>query len=752
MKKFGKLLSHKVQGQTVTLHFEQGDASVSVVTDQIMRVFAQLDGPAVRSKAIEGDPVRPAQFSVRPGENGLEIASAGVTAVVHDGFLVDFYDPAGSLLCADTARPRRPLQRVPERMAKLMGGEGHRSAAALCGEYPVQVVKALGADEKFYGLGDKTGFLNKRGYEYENWNTSTPAAQTDAFKALYKSIPFYVVLKGAAAFGLFYDNTCKAYFDFGKESPDYYFYAAEGGSLDYYFLAGPDFTRVVENYAHLTGTTPLPQRWTLGYHQSRFGYENAADVLNTVDRFRSNGIPCDVMHLDIDYMDGHKVFTWNEQDFGDFQALTDALAERGVHVVTINDPGVKQEPGYRVYDEAMEKGYFLKNRDGKLYSNRVWAGLTAFPDFGRKEVRAWWSEKQRFLTDHGVAGIWNDMNEPRAFDGDLPDDLPMTDEDRVGTHGELHNVYGHMMNRATFDGLKAADGRRPFVITRACYAGSQKYACTWTGDNHSIWAHLQMALVQLLNLGVSGYAFCGTDVGGFGSDTTPELLCRWTQLGVFSPLFRNHSSMGTRRQEPFAFDEQTMQICRKAIRLRYELLPYIYDLFRECEQTGLPLMRPVVMHYQHDPNTAELNGEFLFGEQMLVAPVLEQGATKKMVYLPAGVWYDYAAGTAFEGGRWHLVDAPLDTCPVFVKAGAVIPTCEVRPYIPDEGCDTLKLRVYPGRGEYRHYQDNGSDYAYRDGAYNSYRFVNCDQTITTTMEHEGYPTYARVEVLPIGNA
>lgn len=750
MKAFGKLLSHRVEGNQVSLQFENGAASLTVVTEQIIRVFAQLDERPVTSKAVEGDPCRPTEFAVQAGQDGLTVTTASLKAVVQDGFLVDFYDAAGALLCADARVQRQPIQRIPEAMRSFMGGEGHNPFGELKNDYPVQVVKALGKEEKFYGLGDKMGFINRRGYDYENWNTSDPKAQTENFKALYKSIPFFVTLKGSTAFGLFFDNTYKAYFDFGKESPDYYFYAADGGSLDYYFLAGPAFTRVVENYTYLTGTTPLPQLWTLGFHQSRFGFEGAQDVLAVADKFRELDVPCDVIHLDIDYMDGHKVFTWNDKAFQAPGELTAALKEKGFHVVTINDPGVKQEEGYAAFDEAVEKGYFLKDKEGNLYSNRVWAGLTAFPDFGRKDVRDWWGEKHRFLIDAGIDGIWNDMNEPRGFNGDLPNDLPMMDNDRLADHGELHNVYGHYMNMATFEGVKKLTGKRPFVVTRACYAGSQKYAMTWMGDNHSMWMHLQMALVQILSAGVSGYAYCGTDVGGFGSDATPELLCRWTQLGTFSPFFRNHSSMGTRRQEPWVFGPETLDICRKAIRLRYELLPYLYDCFRECEQTGLPILRPVVMHYQDDPNTTDLNGEFLFGDRMLVAPVLEQGADKKLVYLPAGTWYDYATGAAYEGGRYHVVDAPLDTCPIFVKAGAVIPTYEVKEHIPAEGYDAVTLRVYPGSGEYVHYQDNGTDYAYQDGAYNSYRFINRDQKVETVMDHEGYPVYKTVQVLPVG--
>lgn len=750
MRKFGKLLSHDISGNSLNLHFENGEGFLQVVTENIIRVFSQLEAQPTFSKAIEGDPCRETAFAVEEKEGTLFLNTESLRVRVSDGFYVDFYSADGKLLCADSRTQRKPLERISARMRAVFSGEGHNPFGELPAEFPMQVVKVLEGSEAFYGTGDKPGFLNKRGYDFQNWNTSNPAAQTETFKALYKSIPFFTVLKEGTAFGLFFDNTYKSYMDFGKENAEYYYFAAEGGNLDYYFLAGPEMTRVVEGFTYLTGTTPLPQRWSLGYHQSRFGYETKEDVLEVAENFRRYDIPCDVIHFDIDYMDSFRVFTWNEEAFGKQEELMTKLKEQNFRAVTIIDPGVKQKEGYHAYDDGVAKNIYLKNTDGSIYTNRVWSGTTVFPDFGRKDVRDWWGEQHRFLIEGGVAGIWNDMNEPRGFAGDLPDELPMQDGEYISNHKALHNVYGHMMNKASFDGLKALDNKRPFVITRACYAGSQKYALTWTGDNHSLWMHLQMAVPQLLNLGLSGYAFAGTDVGGFGSDCTPELLCRWTQVGTFSPLFRNHCSKGCVRQEPWAFDEKTREICRKFIRLRYQLLPYLYDLFHQCEKTGLPIMRPLVLHYQDDLETIDRNGEFLMGENLLVAPVLDQGANKKLVYLPKGKWYGFEDGKAYEGGRYYMVDAPLDCCPMFVKEGAIIPTYAVMDHIPDNGYDTLKLLVYPGKGEYVHYQDNGADFAYQQGEYNLYHFTNENGEVRIEMDHEGYPKYQNVEFIRVG--
>lgn len=405
-------------------------------------------------------------------------------------------------------------------------------------------------------------------------------------------------------------------------------------------------------------------------------------------------------------MDGYRVFTTNPETFPDFPGLIRELGDMGVKAVTIIDPGVKVDPNYQVYRQGLKEDYFCKTPEQLVYVNEVWPGDSVYPDFGAPRVRRWWAGLQRFLTEKGVSGVWNDMNEPASFRGPLPDNVLMTDEDRVSTHGEMHNVYGHNMSRAAFAGWKEATGQRPFVITRACYSGSQKYAVVWTGDNQSLWNHLRMAIPQQCNLGLSGMAFMGTDIGGFGADCTPELMARWVQVGCFSPLFRSHSARGTRMQEPWRFGTEVTDIFRKYVKLRYALLPYYYDLFRQCEQTGLPPLRPLVLHYEQDPNVRELNDEFLLGENLLVAPVVEQGARRRMVYLPAGEWYDFWTGEKHTGG-WLMREAPLDLCPIYVKAGTILPLYPDQRYTDELADPALILRCYPGEGAWEHYRDNG---------------------------------------------
>ncbi|MCI9445723.1 MAG: DUF4968 domain-containing protein [Oscillospiraceae bacterium] len=736
---FGPLKRYTISGQTAELQFENGEARVELVAPGIVNVFVPLASPDHRSKAIEGDKSQPVPFTASQREDGLWLETEEVRVRVGGGFTVDFFDREGREVCMDYRGERRLLERVSPERARLLMAEGH-GAELEEPERAFQAVKRLEKGTHFYGLGDKTGFLDKRGYDYEMWNTDDPAPHVDCFKALYKTIPFFMALNGSHAYGIFLDNTFRSWFNMGQESEDYYWFAAAGGNLDYYYIAGDGLPQVLERYTYLTGTAPLPQKWTLGYHQSRWGYMTQEDVQAVADGLRDNDIPCDAIHFDIDYMQDYKVFTWNMDRYhGDPKGFLTRLAEQGFKPVTINDPGVKQEDGYFVYDEGVEKGYFARTPEGEVYINAVWPGSAAYPDFGNPAVRRWWGEKEKLLTDLGVRGIWNDMNEPASFNGPLPDDVAFSDGERRATHKELHNVYGHFMAKAAYEGLKAADGRRPFVITRACYAGTQKYSTVWTGDNHSIWAHLQMAIPQMCSLGLSGMPFAGTDLGGFGSDTTPELLARWVQFACFSPLFRNHSALGTRPQEPWRFGPETLDIYRRYVKLRYEWLPYFYDLFWEEQRTGAPILRPLVFHYPEEETARTCNDEFLVGDRVLVAPVVQQGARRRMVWLPRGEWYDYWTREKITGPAAFVREAPLELCPIYVKAGSVLPMALPQSYVGERAQDVLLLDVYPGEGVWDHWLDDGESFDYQEGKYHQYRFtVRKDGGVDTRIVHAGY--------------
>lgn len=797
---FGKVKSYEVSGQRVIFAFEAPGEElrpcVEVISPTIFNVFIDYDGQGHRTRAIGGElgerlnseaPLSPQGNGAQGGgsenagksaestgksaqeiflsdgkkvrvswENGaVAICSEKLTAKVNDGFLVDFYDSQGAPVSLAYRGARKERSGLSQTEMALLAGEGHALATGKSLEGQVQELRCLDREDCIYGLGDKTGVLNKRHYEYEMWNSDIPAPHEDNFKALYKSIPFMMVLKEKAAYGIFLDNHCRTFFDLGKESGEYYLFGASQGNLDYYFMAGESLKDVISDYTWLTGRAPMQQLWTLGYHQSRWGYESEEKIRGIARGLRENDLPCDCIHFDIDYMDHYKVFTWNQDTYRDERKVISDLKQMGIRAVTIMDPGVKVEDGYYVYEEGLADGFFAKvpgyekkqEEKKSVYVNEVWPGDAVFPDFGNPAVRAWWADKQRFLIDRGVAGVWNDMNEPASFRGPLPDDVVFTDEDQPAHHSRIHNIYGHNMARASYEGWKKYSGKRPFVITRACYSGSQKYTTAWTGDNHSLWSHIRMAIPQICNLGMSGMNFVGTDVGGFGSDATPELFARWIQVGCFMPLFRNHCALGRRSQEPWQFGEEVLSISRKYINLRYELLPYLYDLMRETEQTGIPMVRPLVLEYWQDENVRSRNDEFMLGERMLVAPVVEQGAREKLVYLPQGVWYDYWTGERREGGSFFVKEAPLDVCPIYVKAGAVIPKYPVRMSVGPDKDDLLILEAWPGEGTYLHYQDNGEDFAYRQGAFNEYEITNHDGQVAVRKRHEGYRDYGRIEIV-----
>lgn len=630
----------------------------------------------------------------------------GKIAVEPENGMALSYD--GRLLCSDYPGPRRPRTSLSPEEVEQLRSEGHLPPQFMpnADVWPVEVVKSLAPDAVVYGLGDKTGFLNKRHYAYENWNSDDPSPHCDNFQSLYKSINFFMVYSENGCLGILTDNSYRTRFDFGKEQEDYYFWSHAGGALDYYMIPGKNPKEVLKRYLALTGKSSLQQKWVYGFHQSRWSYFTEREVLDTVNTMRKNKLPLDAIHMDIDYMEGFRVFTFDHNRFPNPKGLTEKLAAQNVKPVTIIDPGVKIDSGYFVYDEGIEQGHFAKNPDGTVYEGEVWPGPAVFPDFTQEKTRRWWGDKLKIMTDVGIRGIWNDMNEPANFTGQLPDDVRFS----TGSHDEIHNVYGHLMAEATYDGLRKADNRRPFVLTRACCAGSQRFCSGWTGDNHSLWAHMQLSLTQMMNLGLSGMYMVGSDVGGFGSDTTPELLIRWFQLGAISPFFRDHYAKGTRNQEPYAFDRATMDACREALDLRYHLLPYLYDLAHE----DMPILRPLVLEFPEDPICRELTDQCMLGDRLLAAPVMTPGVTARAVYLPKGVWFDYYTGKRYSGGRYVLAEAPLDRMPLFARGGAVIPVSVGKPQSVEDIREVV-LEVFPGNGRFVHYMDDGETMAYLDG-------------------------------------
>lgn len=596
------------------------------------------------------------------------------------------------------------------------------SATAFAGR-EVRLALNLAEGESLFGLGETTGQFNRRGLIRDLWNIDVlghaPAIHP-ALRQLYVSIPFAISLRHGRAAGLFWDNPARQHWDLGQTRLDTWQMSAAEGDLDLYLFLGPGVADVCQRYAELTGHIPLPPRWGLGYQQSRYSYETRTRVEAIAREFRKRDLPCDVLHLDIHHMDAYRVFTFG-RTFPRPKAMMNRLAKQGFKVVAIVDPGVKNDPGFGVLQRGKRAGAFVKDPAGtKDYLGEVWPGVARFPDFLNARARAWWGEEQAALLDTGVSGFWNDMNEPANFarpDKTLDPQCRHATDFGPRRHHQVHNLYGQQMARASREGaLRSRPNERPFVITRAGYAGIQRHALVWTGDNSSHWDHLNDAVQMFLNLSLSGVPFCGGDVGGFLENTTPELFIRWFQFATFTPFFRNHTNLGTIAQEPWALGERVEEICRHCLTLRYQLLPYLYGRFAEARDTGAPIMRPLLWHYQNDPVAVACGDQFLLGRDLLVAPVLRQGAVARSVYLPSDVWFNFWTGERLVGGRHVVADAPLDTIPLFVRAGGIVPLGPRQHYVGELPTDAILLHCWPGAaGELAWYEDDGSTNAYESG-------------------------------------
>ena len=589
--------------------------------------------------------------------------------------------------------------------------------------------KSFKNNERFYGLGEKTGWLDKKGRLYEMWNHDTFVPHVSDTDPLYQSIPFLISFNQNNSYGIYFDNSYKTYFDLGSEGQPYYSFWAEGGVLDYYFFNGPSLKEVVSKYSKITGTMPLPPKWSLGYHQSRYSYYPQAEVAELVKKFRAKEIPCDAFHFDIHYMDQYKIYTWDEDRFPDPAAMISKMGKEGIKAVTIIDPGVKKDPEYKLYQEGMENDYFCKYLDGKVFIDKVWPGNCAFPDFTQAKVRNWWSGLQKDFVELGVKGIWNDMNEPAVFNEEDTMDLAVMHQNDgdSGTHRRFHNLYGLLEDQATYKGLKESlDNERPFVLTRAGFAGIQRYSAVWTGDNRSFWDNLKLAMPMLMNMGMSGISFCGTDVGGFTGNSNGELLCRWTQLGAFSPFFRNHCEVRAISQEPWSFGKKYEKIIKKYIELRYKFITHLYNLFYQASKTGIPVMRPLIMEFAEDEECQNLSDQFMIGDSIMIAPVYQPDKDKRMLYLPEGKWFDFWTKEIYHGKKHIIIDAPLATMPILIKAGSIVPLNEKLNYIGEKEIESLELNIFLSEinnsGSYELYDDDGISYDYQNGIYNITKF------------------------------
>lgn len=715
-----------------------GDVTLEVAFVEEGIAQLRYTGPASQSPArsfavLDGAAQSPEVFLGASAAGSLALCTAELSIHVDDACRVVARDASGHVLIDD-------------------GADGGYEEDGLGG---VSLRRRARDGERFYGLGEKTGALDRRGRSYTFWNTDAYVPEHGGFPPdadpLYQAVPFYTGLEAGRAYGVFIDNTFRSELDVAASEPAVVRFSSEGGLIDQYLFAGPRMGDVLERYTRLTGRAPRPPRWALGYHQSRWGWYPDTRVAEVMNEFRARQIPADGIWLDIQHMDGFRSFTFDPVGFPAPETLLQTAASLGFKPITIVDPGIKQDESWSVYQQGIDGGLFLETPQGAVYVGEVWPGAAVFPDFSDAATRTYWAGHIGSLRARGVRGIWIDMNEPSNFiGGTVPNDLVAENDGAPTTMAEMHNVYAHNMARATREGLlAAAPGERPFVLTRAGYAGTQRYAAMWTGDAPSTFDTLAGALPMLLGVGLSGQPFCGSDVGGYSGNATGELFARWMALGVISPFFRGHVTTGVPDQEPWAFGVEVEHISRTLISERYRLLPYLYSLFDEAHTRGAPLLRPLVWEFQDDPVVETISDQAMLGPSLLYAPVLEPGATTRTLYLPEGRWLEYRSGALYEGPGEITVDVTLEALPAFLREGAIVPHAPLMQWSEESPVDPLTLDVFPGTtpSSFALYEDDGTSFDYEQGSYRrvSYSVVEgaAGATLTASAAEGSYAPPAR---------
>jgi alpha-glucosidase len=653
-------------------------------------------------------------------------------------FAIDNLVPSYNFKTISTASPRQVLttdsmkvvvQTQPFRISfydlkdQLLTGDDESLGISWWGNQ-VSNYRKLHADEKFIGLGEKTGNINRRGSYFHNWNSDIPGYALNQ-DPLYATTPFFIGIHDKVCYGTFMDNTHHSYFNFGAGADEeLYHFGADDGDMNYYFFGGSTVENIIASYTALTGRTPMPPLWSLGYQQCRWGYANTGELLQVAKTLRDKQLPSDVVYMDITYMDKYKVFTWDRNNFPDPKAMMTQLKNMNFDLVTIIDPGIKVEKGYKAYEEGVAQNHFARYPDGRLYIGHVWPGRCHFPDFTKVATRQWWGNNFKAShTDIGIRGFWNDMNEPAAWGREFPNLIEFGEGTNKATLYTVKNAYGLLMARATYEGTKALmNGQRPFVLTRASYSGIQKYSAQWTGDNVASDEHMLLGQRLLNSMGVSGIPYVGMDVGGFMGEPSAELYVRWMSLGIYSPLFRQHTTIDSRYHEPWQFGEGNTRLIRGIMEQRYLLLPYLYSSFYQAHTTGLPIDRMLPIDYTFDNNvySDQFSNQFLFGDNMLVCPV-DSKTMSAEIYLPGAHtrWYRFSNDQVYEGGSKQFVPSPLNDLPVFVRESAIIPMQGLVQSTKEKGDGILSVHVWKGNAgnSFTYYEDDGTSFDYEKGAF-----------------------------------
>ena len=601
------------------------------------------------------------------------------------------------------------------------------------------------AEDAVYGLGEANRGINKRGYKYISNNTDIPNHHEDVY-SLYASHNF-VIISGERTFGLYIDYPSSLVFDIGYTKMDELHIFCDKADLDFYVITGESIYDIVKQFRQMIGKSYIAPKFAFGFGQSRWGYKTPEDFAYVVKKYRENHIPIDMVYMDIDYMEDYKDFTVNQENFPDFEAYVNEMKEKGIHLVPIIDAGVKVEAGYDVYEEGVEKNYFCKREDGSDFVSAVWPGWTHFPDVLNADARAWFGQKYERLISKGIDGFWNDMNEPAMFCtpegvaelkeyikdnfmdkeeapgftlGDKVNALANNPEDykrfyhnvngQKIRHDKVHNLFGYNMTRAAGEAFeKIAPGKRFLMFSRSSYVGMHRYGGIWMGDNKSWWSHILLNLKMLPSLNMCGFLYTGADLGGFGADTTRDLVLRWLALGVFTPLMRNHSALGTREQEAYQFEN--IEDFRHVIGVRYRLVPYLYSEYMKAALNDDMMFRPLAFDYTDDAFATQVEDQLLLGNEIMIAPVYTQNAKGRYVYLPEEMMFVKFLGNEnmFQEilpKGIHYVEVALNEVPLFIRKGCAIPVADFAESVPDIKEESIRMVGYEG-ASYERYTDDG---------------------------------------------
>ena len=696
--------------------FEDAQLEVVFLSEDILRISWSPGVPpvpyAIAGKTWEAIPVS----AMREKDDWILISSALQLKISPEGALT-FLNLQGSILREDLP---------PERAGDSWKLTTRRQSP-----------------DAIFGLGERSSKLNLDGGRYQMWNQDPQGSYQPGDDPLYLSIPILHHMHDGGSYLVFFENSFDGYVDVGDPIDTMF----EAGMLRYYFFQGfPDQT--LPRYTELTGRSDLPPLWSLGFHQSRWSYMNDQEVRDVSNGFKRHDLPISAIHLDIDYMDGFRVFSIDTKRFPDLGKLAVEMEQENIKLVTILDPAIKMDRGFHVYREGLQEDVFCKVPRDQLLRGLVWPGWACFPDFTSPRVREWWGAKYPLLLKHHIAGFWHDMNEPAAFaawgDPSLPKNTLHYLEGQGGDHRQAHNLYGLLMNRAGYEALRGLEPlKRPFIVSRSGWAGMQRYAWSWTGDTESSWEMLRVSIASMLGVGLSGIPYTGPDIGGFSGSPDAELFLRWFQLAAFTPFFRVHSSKTTQRREPWTFDDQTLHAVRTSLKLRYALLPYIYSLTWEANQTGYPLMRPLFWCDPDDTSLWDIDDAYLFGDSILVAPVLKAGSTSRDVRFPAGTWFGFKDDHLYQGGLTVSVETEINAIPLFIKAGTVLP-------LTRNGYLELHLYAPLTKMTSTLYSDAGDGYG--DSRLDQYHFERHEDKFILEWEGAGdYPfPYDEVKLIPHG--